>query len=90
MHNIKLPFSVFECKKNNTKSRNLLDVDFLPEKRHLYLIFTIIFMVIVTNNRTMVNFTIDFTICLFYFQNICMFFNVIGTNAYFAAYFFSF
>ena len=55
------------------KSRNLLDVDFLPEKRHLYLIFIIILMVIVTNNSTMVNFTIHFTICLFYFQNVCMF-----------------
>ena len=72
------------------KSRNLLDVDFLLVKRHLYLIFIMILMVIVTNNSTMVNFTIHFTICLFYFQNVCMFFHVIGTNAYFAAYFFSF
>ena len=83
MHNIKITFSLFvlECNNNkNSNNRYLLDVDFLSEKRYLYLIKLrfIIIMIIVknnnANNHTLYN--------LFFFQNVCMFSMLLKQNKF--------
>ena len=73
------------------KDRYLLDVAFLPEKRHIYQICMYIKNNINDTSNKIIKpwqIIINFTIC-FFFQNVCMFFHVIETNSYCAAIFFS-